>query len=166
MDEKTKRSHIRRQYNNPRLPGSLGGVSSFSKARGLPKKDVEKYLQSLPEYSLFRDSRIRFKTRKFIYPWRLHTFCVDLISLTQYARENNHYNYILVCLDCFSKFLWLRKLKNKSGDSVLRALKDIFKDLERTPLYIHGDQGLEFFNLKVNLKRFNATRVRQLNFIA
>ena len=85
---------------------------------------------------------------------RLHSFCMDLVSLTQYARENNNYNYILVCLDCFSKFMWLKKLKNKTGDAVLKALKEIFKDLERTPLFIHSDEGLEFFNAKVSLERF------------
>ena len=141
---------IRRQYNNPRFPGSLGGVSSFSKSRGLPKKDVDSILQSFPEYSLFRNSRSRFKTRKFIYPWRLHTFCMDLISLTQYARENNSYNYVLVCLDCFSKFMWLKKLKNKNSESVVRALKEIFKDLERTPLFAHVDEGKEFWNSAVS----------------
>lgn len=150
MDDKRRRSTIRRIYNNPRSSGSLGGASTFSRSRGLPRKDVEKSLTSFPEYSLFRNSRNRFKTRKFIYPMRLHTFCMDLISLTQYSKENNGYNYVLVCLDCFSKYLWLKKLKNKNGDSVVKALKEIFKGLERTPLYAHVDEGKEFWGYKVH----------------
>jgi len=146
-----KRSVLRRQYNNPKIPGSLGGLNQFSKSRGIPRKEAEEYLQSYDEFNLFRPSYSKFKTRKFIFPWRLHTFCADLISLTQYSKENNNYNYVLVVLDCFSKYLWVKKLKHKNGDEMVKALRDIFKTLERTPLYIHSDQGKEFLNRKVSV---------------
>jgi transposase InsO family protein len=51
--------------------------------------------------------------------------------------------YVLVVIDVFSKYLWLRKLKDKKGVSVARAFEDIFKD-GRRPNRIRTDMGQEF----------------------
>ena len=40
----------------------------------------------------------------------------DLFELTPYAKENGGYKYVLVVIDCFSKFLWTRSLRSKNGE--------------------------------------------------
>lgn len=35
-------------------------------------------------------------------------------------------NYILVIVDCFTKFAWTRALKNRDADSVLKVIKELF----------------------------------------
>ena len=159
-----KRSVVRRMYNNPRIPGSLGGINQFSKNRGISRKEAELYLTSFDEFNLFRPSYSKFRTRKFIYPWRLHTFCADLISLTQYRKENNNYNYVLIVLDCFSKFMWVKKLKTKSADEMVKALREILKNVERTPLYIHSDEGREFLNSKVKVIDLKVMKLKKNKF--
>ena len=42
----------------------------------------------------------------------------DIFELIPYSKENNGYKYVLVVLDCFSKYLWIEKLKSKSGEEV------------------------------------------------
>ena len=60
------------------------------------------------------------------------------------SQENNGYLYILTAIDVFSKKGWAIPLKNKKGETVLDALKNIIADCK--PLRLHADQGNEFFN--------------------
>ena len=56
---------------------------------------------------------------------------------------NYHYKYILVVLDIFSRFLFLRPLRSKSSSEIASVLLQIFSDIG-PPLHIHSDQGTEF----------------------
>ena len=37
----------------------------------------------------------------------------DLMDMSYYAKQNDGYNYILMVIDIFSKYVWLRPLKRK-----------------------------------------------------
>ena len=63
--------------------------------------------------------------------------------MVKFSKYNDGFAYVLVVIDVFSKYLWLRKLKDKKGQSVARAFEDIFKD-GRHPNRIKTDQGQEF----------------------
>lgn len=67
----------------------------------------------------------------------------DLMDMVKFAKYNQGYNYVLVVIDVFSKYLWLRSLKDKKGRSVALALEDIFSK-GRQPLRIRTDRGQEF----------------------
>jgi excinuclease UvrABC nuclease subunit len=69
----------------------------------------------------------------------------DLAEFQLYAKENKGYRYILIVIDCFSKFLWTRPLKTKSSEDVARAMDNVFKE-GRTPKNLQTDQGTEFYN--------------------
>jgi hypothetical protein len=43
------------------------------------------------------------------------------MDLVKFAKYNDGYRYILVVIDVFSKYLLLRKLKDKKGESVAKA---------------------------------------------
>ena len=56
-------------------------------------------------------------------------------------------SFILTCIDVFSKYAHAIPLRDKTGDSVKRALEKIF--LENIPFNIQGDAGGEFIGKKV-----------------
>ena len=56
---------------------------------------------------------------------------------------NDNYRFLLVCIDCFSKYAWVRPLKNKTGPVVTRAFRNIL-DEGRVPKYLHTDHGTVF----------------------
>ena len=58
---------------------------------------------------------------------------------------NDGYRYSLVCIDVFSKYVWVVPLKNKTGLSLVEAFKIILVS-GRKPEKIFTDQGTEFFN--------------------
>ena len=76
---------------------------------------------------------------------------MDLIDLRQLAGNNNGYNYILLVIDLFSKKIWLRKLKTKTGTETADAIKSSIVDMDWPPQTVIFDQGLEFYNKYVNM---------------
>ena len=73
------------------------------------------------------------------------------------SKENDGNQYILTIIDVFSKKAWAIAIKNKKGSSILEAISPILT--KNTPLFIHADQGNEFFNKELGnfLKKHNIT---------
>jgi hypothetical protein len=67
----------------------------------------------------------------------------DLMILDLYSKDNSG---LLIFIDTFSKFFWVRKLKSKSADSVARAMNDILTSSNRKCNLLHTDFGTEFYN--------------------
>ncbi|KAJ8914355.1 hypothetical protein NQ315_011343 [Exocentrus adspersus] len=66
----------------------------------------------------------------------------DLAEMGNYAKDNKQYKYILVVIDCFSKFLWTRPIKNKTGQEVTQAFEDILLHAnKRVPSNLQTDQA-------------------------
>lgn len=70
----------------------------------------------------------------------------DLIDLQNLKQYNNGYKFILVIIDCFSKFCWTAPIKNKSKSEVSEAFENILNTTQRTPLNLQTDMGKEFYN--------------------
>lgn len=70
----------------------------------------------------------------------------DLGQLDLYSKYNKNYKFILVVIDCFSKFVWCRPLKTKTGDEVTKAFADILDNEKRHPENLQTDQGKEYYN--------------------
>ncbi|GJQ66449.1 hypothetical protein Trydic_g13274 [Trypoxylus dichotomus] len=70
---------------------------------------------------------------------------VDLAQFLSYSRENLGNKYILVVIDCFSKYLWTGALKVKSANEVKDAMDDILLQ-GRVPKNLQTDAGKEFCN--------------------
>ncbi|CAI6352828.1 unnamed protein product [Macrosiphum euphorbiae] len=61
-----------------------------------------------------------------------------------YSKVNGGYKYILVVIDCFTKFSWAKPLKSKTGKEVTSAMSKIL--LDRSPKLLQLDNGKEFYN--------------------
>ena len=67
--------------------------------------------------------------------------------MTAFKDYNDGYTFLLLVIDTFSKYGYLVPLKNKKGETVADALKDIFK--KRKPEKLWTDKGKEFYNKDV-----------------
>lgn len=81
----------------------------------------------------------------------------DLIDMQSYKNCNRGMKYILVVIDCFSKYAWAMPIKSKSKSDVVLAFKHIIKTSMRNPLNLQTDNGTEFYNedFKKLMKSFN-----------
>lgn len=75
------------------------------------------------------------------------TWQMDLMDFQKYKRDNSGFTFILLVIDIFTKFIWLRPLKDKTGPEVASALRDIIKSCPfGAPKNIQSDEGKEFLN--------------------
>jgi Integrase core domain len=120
----------------------------------MPQHSKEK-IQLVNE--LHRPARRNYKRRRTIIKGMDDLWQSDLCQLDQYAKYNKNFKFILVVIDCFSKFVWCRPIKSKSGDDVARAFEDILKSQSRKPHNLQTDQGREYFNVHFQklMKKYN-----------
>ena len=96
---------------------------------------------------LHKPIRRRFEKRRVFVKGIDEIWAADLVDMKEFEEENGGVKFLLSVFDVFSKFGWMLALKNKSGESVALALKEIFK--ERKPKFLWTDKGKEFWNSKV-----------------
>lgn len=114
---------------------------------------INDFLRQNETQSLHRRvAKKRFPTRRIVtyYPYQI--MMADLIEYTQpgYRHANRGYKYILLVIDCFSKFVWTRPLKKKDKISTSEAFESILDSFEELPNSIITDEGLEFYNRPMN----------------
>ena len=57
--------------------------------------------------------------------WYDDQWSADLMDMMKFKQYDDGYSYILMVIDVFSKYLWMRPLKTKTGESVKSALANI-----------------------------------------
>ena len=136
-------------YFNPKNPGSLGGArrlyyAAKSKYPNLTINDVKEWLSKQNVYTLHKPVLKHFSRNRIYTSYPNEQFDADLVDLRHLSRQNNGYKFILVVIDCFSKYLFALPLKSKTSLEVLTAFKKIFEI--RKPQKLRTDRGLEFNN--------------------
>lgn len=94
---------------------------------------------------LHKPARKNFPRRRTVIKKLRDLFQADLAEFGLYARENRGYRYILLVIDCYSKFIWTRPLKSKNAKDVVDAFEHILKD-GNIPKNLQTDNGTEFYN--------------------
>jgi hypothetical protein len=105
---------------------------------------------------LHKPARINFKRRRVIIKGINETLQADLVEMIPYAKENKQFKYILVVIDCFSKYVWTVPVKSKNAKDVTEAMKNVLLQLKYLPKNMQTDQGLEFYNssFKTLMKKY------------
>jgi len=145
---------LRENYVIPNQAGAFSGFESFFRSlveRGLVRrhqyKEAKEWAKGNGTYTKHYPARRRFKTNRVIVSGINDTWQLDLIDLQTYSEINENYNWILICIDVFSKFVWISLLKNKNAASVKNGLIDVLnRSTGRKPEKIQTDEGNEFEN--------------------
>lgn len=90
-------------------------------------------------------ARKHYKRCKVIIRGIDETFQADLVDMQKYAKENRGFKYLLTVIDVFSKYAWTIPLKDKTGKSVTKAMKDVFAE-GRICKNLQTDNGTDFYN--------------------
>jgi hypothetical protein len=98
---------------------------------------------------LHKPVRRYFRKRRVLVGGIDAVWAVDLIDMQHYAKDNDNFKFILAVIDVFSKFGWMRVLKNKTGIEVAHALNEIITSSGRKPKQVWCDKGTEFYNKHV-----------------
>ena len=76
------------------------------------------------------------------------TWASDLVDMQPWSKYNKGYKYLLTVIDVFSKYGWIVPIKDKKGETVASAFKEIMKG-GRKPENVWVDKGKEFYNKHV-----------------
>lgn len=142
---------MKKIYYAPENTGGFGGIQKLKQAVfentgiRLADSDVEKWLLKQDIYTLYKTAPVHFKRNRVLVNKIDWQFQVDLVDMAAYSSENDGVRYLLTCIDLFSKYAWVRCLKNKSGKHVTAAFKDILEE-GRIPHKLQTDEGKEFLN--------------------
>ena len=140
--------YLKSIYYDPAQPASFAGPQKLYRAvqqQGKYKIGIHKirrFLHNQEAYSLHKPVRRRFQRNHVISAGIDDVWMADLFDMTQYADDNQGYKYVLLVIDTFSKYVWLRPLKRKTGEEVSEAFADIFNTSGRTPAKLMTDKGL------------------------
>ncbi len=110
--------------------------------------DEKTYFKILTK-ELHRPVNRKFKRAQVITSGINDIFAADLVDMQQFAAENDGFKYMLTVIDCFSRYAWAIPIKDKKGDTVLNAFKELVSKSKRKPNRLWVDQGKEFVNKKM-----------------
>ena len=139
---------LRKIYYDPKHHAGYASVQKLAKATGLSQKVIKTWLKKQPTYTLHRQARKQFPTRRYIVHDIDEQWQADLADVSLLEKQNHGYRFILTVIDIFSRYAWCRPLKSKRGNEVAAAFSNIFKQ-GRIPKRIQTDQGKEFENQHV-----------------
>ena len=149
MESNSKK--LEKIYFDPKSPGSFGSVKKlYSIAKkmmpDLSYKDVEKWMYDQDSYTLFRQVNKKFPRLPILVDKVDEQWQADLMDMSWVARENENNKYILVIIDCLSRYAWAIPVKDKSAKTMIESFKSVFQNSGRKPDKLQTDQGKEFVN--------------------
>lgn len=134
------------------LTKKLGELYENITAEPSYSSKIESFLRYNKNYATHTAIRKKtFPRRRVIARFPNEIWMADLIEYGKHTKHiNRGYVYILIIIDCFSKQVWGRPLKTKSGPETAQAFESILKDLDEFPVNLVTDSGREFFNYDCN----------------
>ena len=140
-----RESILKKEYDSTNSAG-LGYKQFYYlialKYLNIKRAEVQEFLNRPPTYKMTRQSS-HFINKPILAKHCNERWAIDLIDLNRYG-ENNGYRYILTCIDYFSRYCWIRPLKNKTSEAIREQMKDIISTAHTTPTVLQSDNGGEF----------------------
>lgn len=109
-------------------------------------KTIKTWLQTQEPYTLHKPVISKFKRNHYNVYGIDHLWEIDLCDMSMYKTVNDGVTFLLTVIDVFSKYAWVKGLKNKTAQSATNAFREILNESGRKPLVIQCDRGLEFNN--------------------
>jgi len=150
MDEEID-NYLSNIYYDTNEPSSFyGAVKLWHHIKDRPDKPehvtydtVKEWLDKQTTHTIHTTPPGKFPTEKIIVEHLDMQWDSDLLQFADFAKYNRGYKYLVVCIDLFSRYLWVKALKTKASAETAKACKAIF-DEGRHPSVLRTDQGREY----------------------
>ena len=155
LTSKKKTQTLLKLYNNHKSPTGLSSIKTLFRAAkildpSITLGEIRHFLSGQDSYTLHKITQKRFSRRKTIASGPRKIITCDLADMSSIARHNDGVRYLLIGVDVFSRFMSVKKLKNKKSESVTPSLESMLGEPAFTGTRkIFTDLGSEFTNNKV-----------------
>lgn len=138
---------VLRNFSTPGHPTAFSGINQlYNYYNGRwSVSELKKILSKNEGYTLHREFHNRPRNITYKH-FKRYQFQMDLVEVQQLAEKNDGYRYLFNCIDIFTRFAFVRPLKDKKASTVLTAFKDILAEAEQPPYILVMDKGAEFNN--------------------
>src|SRR5215469_1863315 len=151
---------LKQAYYIPEEPGSFGGVRALEdgiKGRKPSISFIKEWLSNQNTYTIHKPLRKRFPRNRVMAFSIDDLWQADLVDMSDYAKYNKKFRYLLTVIDVFSKYAWVRPLRRKLPAEVAKAFESIFRE-GRICRNLQTDMGGEFHN-KLLAKLFKKNKI-------
>lgn len=139
---------LKRIWLDPSHPASFSGITKLyyaAKEEGLKKINVAKvsnFLATEKAYTLHKPVRKIYKHDKVMVYGPSELWEADLAHMNALTRRNDNVAYLVCLVDTYTKKLFVRAIKNKTGAEVAAAFREIFQqDGASPPVHLRTDNG-------------------------
>jgi len=138
---------LKQNYTKPGHPIAFSGINSIYKYyKGiLTIKNIKEVLSSIENYTLHREYHSEQRNPSYSH-FKRYQFQADLIDIQKLSKYNDGINYLLTCIDTFTRFAYVRPLISKHAENVVNAFVSIFEESLTLPQILTMDRGSEFTN--------------------
>jgi transposase InsO family protein len=149
MTTARQEARIKQRYVSPPHPTAFGGLHNLAQHWNIAPGRARTILADIDAYNLHRSYR-KPKTRNPFYVYtRRDMIQLDAIEVSSLAKHNRGVNHLLLAIDCYSRFVWVRTLKSKRAEEVVAAMDSIFTEMGTLPRRILSDRGSELKNRRM-----------------
>ena len=125
-----------------RGPASFGSSKRLQKHSKMSLAKVKSYLDTKPSFTKYRSHRMQFPRLKVIVKDINEIWSLDLAYVDNLAKYNRDVKYLLVAVDCLSRYLRVEPMKTKYATEAANAFKKMVK--HKQPEKVWVDDGTEF----------------------
>ena len=80
----------------------------------------------------------KFKRRRFYAKFKDNIWAADLAKMGSLSFKNKNVKHLLCVIDVFTKYAWVKTLKDKTGKTVLNAFTEIVNESNCKPNGLMG----------------------------
>lgn len=137
---------LKHSWINKNKKYAFSGISKiYEHYKGaIPVNKIRDQLSEISTYTRHKEGKKVMKYNPFFVHKADEMWQIDIMYLPNYKRESRGYKYLLCVLDVFSRKLFIRKLRKKDTQTVVRKFESILHEVNRTPEKIVVDKGSEF----------------------
>ena len=82
----------------------------------------------------------KFKRRKVYARFKDNIWAADLVEIGSLCSKNKNVKHLFCVIDVFTKYAWVKPLKDKKGETVLNAFIDIANESNHKPQKLWVEQ--------------------------
>ena len=123
-------------------PASYESIKRLQTQSKLPIGKVLSYLETKPSFTKYRSIRLKFPRLKVFVKDINEIWSLDLAHVDKLAKYNSNIKYLLVAVDCLSRYLRVEPLKTKYATEAAEAFKKMIKNKQPEKVWV--DDGTEF----------------------
>ena len=149
MNKRQALYDLKKKYATPGDPLYMSAINTIKDyyKNILSIEDIRNFLAKSRAYTIHYEFKSPVHNPYYIRRLR-QMIQVDLTEISKISSYNSGYNFLLVAIDCFSRKIWVRLLKNKSSNEVLANFKDIIENTGPVES-VSSDRGSEWINKKM-----------------